>query len=129
MDNTRDTEGASVPFDAGLERAKRGDSPWLTLGERLAKADLERARREQGWAAYGEEAVALARLERERAEQVTRDIADGIRVLRTRDGVPLTDDMIDERARNIAAGLTGIPLAGVRFGVRQAPDFADGRIR
>ena len=49
-------------------------------------------------------------------------VADGLRVLRTRDGVPLTDEMIDERARNIAAGLTGLPLAGVRFGARKAPE-------
>ena len=35
------------------------------------------------------------------------DVADGIRVLQTRDGVKLTDDQIVERARNIVAGLIG----------------------
>jgi len=49
MDNTRDTEGASVPFDAGLERAKREDAPWFTVRERLARqkaAEAERLRME-----------------------------------------------------------------------------------
>jgi hypothetical protein len=35
------------------------------------------------------------------------DIADGIRVLQTRDGVELSEDQIVERARNIVAGLIG----------------------
>jgi hypothetical protein len=35
------------------------------------------------------------------------DIAAGIRVLQTRDGVPLSDAQIIERARNIVAGLIG----------------------
>ncbi len=42
-------------------------------------------------------------------------IADGIRVLRTRDGVPLTEEQIEERARNIATGLMFARLDGVRF--------------
>lgn len=36
-----------------------------------------------------------------------RDVAEGIRVLQTRDGVPLSEDQIEERARNIVAGLLG----------------------
>lgn len=36
-----------------------------------------------------------------------QDIADGIRVLQTRDGIELSDDQIVERARNIVAGLLG----------------------
>ena len=36
-----------------------------------------------------------------------QDVADGIRVLQTRDGVSLSDDQIQERARNIVAGLLG----------------------
>ena len=41
-------------------------------------------------------------------------VADGLRVLRTRDGaLLLTEEQIDAAARNIAAGLTGLPLAGV----------------
>ena len=36
-----------------------------------------------------------------------QDVADGIRVLLTRDGIPLSDDQIEERARNIVAGLLG----------------------
>jgi hypothetical protein len=35
------------------------------------------------------------------------DVADGIRVLQTRDGIKLSDDQIVERARNIVAGLIG----------------------
>ena len=35
------------------------------------------------------------------------DVAEGIRVLQTRDGVKLSDDQIVERARNIVAGLIG----------------------
>jgi len=36
-----------------------------------------------------------------------QDIADGIRVLQTRDGVELSDEQILERARNIVTGLLG----------------------
>jgi hypothetical protein len=35
------------------------------------------------------------------------DVADGLRVLKTRDGLALSDDQIVERARNIVAGLIG----------------------
>jgi hypothetical protein len=38
---------------------------------------------------------------------LVEDVADGIRVLQTRDGIVLTDDQIIERARNIVAGLIG----------------------
>jgi hypothetical protein len=36
-----------------------------------------------------------------------QDIASGIRVFQSRDGVALSDDQILERARNIVAGLVG----------------------
>ncbi|MES1165268.1 MAG: hypothetical protein ABUR63_05910 [Verrucomicrobiota bacterium] len=36
-----------------------------------------------------------------------QDVADGIRVLQTRDGVDLSDEQIIERARNIVTGLLG----------------------
>jgi hypothetical protein len=36
-----------------------------------------------------------------------QDVADGIRVLQTRDGVELSDEQIIERARNIVTGLVG----------------------
>jgi hypothetical protein len=36
-----------------------------------------------------------------------QDIADGIRVLQTRDGVDLSNEQILERARNIVTGLLG----------------------
>lgn len=100
------TDRPSDRFDHHMERLEGRDL--LAHGARLAQADLVRARRER---AEAEETVAI--------------VADGLRVLRTRDGVPLTDDMIDERARNIAAGLTGLPLAGVRFGARKAPEPID----
>ncbi len=35
------------------------------------------------------------------------DVADGIRVFQTRDGINLSEDQIVERARNIVAGLIG----------------------
>lgn len=35
------------------------------------------------------------------------DISEGIRVLRTRDGVALTEEQIRERANNIVCGLRG----------------------
>jgi hypothetical protein len=35
------------------------------------------------------------------------DVAEGIRVLQTRDGIALSEDQIVERARNIVAGLIG----------------------
>jgi hypothetical protein len=35
------------------------------------------------------------------------DVAEGIRVLHTRDGINLSEDQIVERARNIVAGLIG----------------------
>jgi hypothetical protein len=35
------------------------------------------------------------------------DVAEGIRVLQTRDGIELTEQQILERARNIVAGLVG----------------------
>ena len=36
-----------------------------------------------------------------------QDVAEGIRVLQTRDGVDLSDEQILERARNIVTGLLG----------------------
>jgi len=36
-----------------------------------------------------------------------RDIADGIRVLNTREGLRIPEDLIQERANNIVAGLLG----------------------
>jgi len=36
-----------------------------------------------------------------------QDIAEGIRVLQTRDGVDVTNEQILERARNIVTGLLG----------------------
>jgi hypothetical protein len=36
-----------------------------------------------------------------------QDVAEGIRVLQTRDGVELSDEQIVERARNIVTGLLG----------------------
>jgi hypothetical protein len=38
---------------------------------------------------------------------MVEDVADGIRVLATRDGIKLSEDQIVERARNIVAGLIG----------------------
>ena len=36
-----------------------------------------------------------------------QDVAEGIRVLQTRDGIELTNEQILERARNIVTGLLG----------------------
>jgi|SRR5690242_3243883 hypothetical protein len=50
-----------------------------------------------------------------------QDVAEGIRVLQTRDGVDLTNEQILERARNIVTGLLGnyrIRALGARDSVR-----------
>lgn len=39
--------------------------------------------------------------------QLLQDVADGIRVFKTRDNIPLSNEQILERARNIVAGLVG----------------------
>ena len=52
-----------------------------------------------------------------------QDIAEGIRVLQTRDGVDLTNEQILERARNIVTGLLGnyrIRALGARDSIRSA---------
>jgi len=41
------------------------------------------------------------------ATQMVEDIAGGLRVLRTRDGMHLPEDRIYERAKNIAAAILG----------------------
>lgn len=38
---------------------------------------------------------------------LVEDVAEGIRVFQTRDGIKLSEDQIVERARNIVAGLIG----------------------
>jgi hypothetical protein len=38
---------------------------------------------------------------------LVEDVAEGIRVLKTRDGIKLSEDQVIERARNIVAGLIG----------------------
>jgi len=62
------------------------------------------------------------------------DVSAGLRVLRTRDGVPLTEAQVSDRARNIVAGLIGNyrieRLDGVTYSeAREAPDFTDERIK
>jgi hypothetical protein len=52
-----------------------------------------------------------------------QDIAEGIRVLQTRDGIDLSNEQILERARNIVTGLLGnyrIKALGVRDNLRVA---------
>src|SRR5262249_33837933 len=52
-----------------------------------------------------------------------QDIAEGIRVLQTRDGLDLSNEQILERARNIVTGLLGnyrIKALGVRDNLRVA---------
>lgn len=66
------------------------------------------------------------------------DLSAGIRVLRTRDGVAISDEQCTERAANILCGLMGNyrieplePLVGVTYS-RPAPteqDFMDERIK
>ena len=108
MDNNRfaATDGGTGGDGSGTSAPTKGK--WLTIGERIALANAE-----------------LAALERPDPAMVVDVVAEGLRVLRTRDGVALTDDMILERARNIAAGLTGVRLDGVRFAARRAPTAED----
>ena len=121
MANERDYEGAAVPYDAALARARRSDSPWLTIGERMARGAAELARAEREARAVGAVVVSAD----DDAMAAVGIVADGLRVLRTRDGVPLTEDMIMERARNIVTGLTGVRLDGVRFAARRAAPTAE----
>jgi hypothetical protein len=53
--------------------------------------------------------------------RLVRDISEGIRVLMTRDGVPLTENQILDRASNIVMGLMG----NYRIQSLDAPDAAD----
>jgi hypothetical protein len=58
---------------------------------------------------------------------LVEDIAAGIRVLRTRDGKPITDEEAEERARNIVTGVllnfTVFEKAPVRLGT--GPEVTD----
>jgi hypothetical protein len=85
MKINRDWEGAMQSFNAALATAKREDNPWMTVGERIAKADLARAARD---AKTSRELVSI--------------IAEGIKVL-----PGLDEDRAFERARNIAMGILG----------------------
>lgn len=53
------------------------------------------------------------------AQRLLRDVAAGIAVLATRDGVPLTEAQVEERARNIVQGLMG------NYDIRDWPDEGD----
>ena len=59
------------------------------------------------------------------------DVADGIRVLTTRDGIKLSEEQIVERARNIVAGLIGnyrieaLEVSASRAGRSDDADEAD----
>ena len=55
--------------------------------------------------------------------QLLEDVAAGIRVLHTRDGLGLSEDQILERARNIVAGLIG----NYRIQSLDAPEGRDVR--
>ena len=61
-----------------------------------------------------------------------QDVAEGIRVLQTRDGIELTDEQILERARNIVTGLLGnyrIRSIESREGARDAAREGAGSAR
>ncbi len=93
----------------------------------LAEFDVEPVRYPTPEQRGAAEAKVIAADSRREATETIRVVADGLRVLRTRDGVPLTEEQIMERARNIATGLMCVRLDGVRFDVRRAPteqDFA-----
>ncbi|HEY2899313.1 MAG TPA: hypothetical protein VGL59_01970 [Polyangia bacterium] len=63
--------------------------------------------------------------------QLLRDVAAGIRVLQTRDGLDLSEAQITERARNIVAGLIGnyrieaLEVSAPRASRADATDEAD----
>lgn len=50
--------------------------------------------------------------------EMLADVSEGIRVLKDRDGHPLTEEAIEERARNIVAGLVG------NYRIEALPDHA-----
>jgi hypothetical protein len=53
-----------------------------------------------------------------------QDVAEGIRVLQTRDGIDLTNEQILERARNIVTGLLG----NYRIRALENRDYRIGRL-
>lgn len=104
------------------------------------------------WVANGKPACSMACASREGASQaqaiaaesrrdaatltasLMADVEAGIRVLRTRDGVALTDAQIRDRAANVVSGLLGNyriePLTGVRYAYPTEEDFqSERRIR
>jgi hypothetical protein len=65
------------------------------------------------------------RLPTQTAKLLVEDIAEGIRVLQTRDGVPLSDELIAERARNIVMGLMGnYRIQSIEAGEKREPRSA-----
>jgi hypothetical protein len=82
----------------------------------------------------------VARVRREEeamVQQLLADVSAGLRVLRTRDGLPVTEEMVAERSANIVCALVGNyriePLTGVSYARRPVvteEDFKnEGRIR
>src|SRR6185437_9572599 len=100
MDNNRfaATDGGTGGDGSGTPPPTKGK--WLSIGERIARANAELAALERSELAAGAAVVSAD----DDAQAAVGIIAEGLRVLRTRDGVALTEDMILERARNIAAG-------------------------
>lgn len=126
MNNQRDFEGASVPFDANLARAKQGDQEWnerhplCTVCQTnccLKKGRYEPCQChacEAGVLRSGEPVhsgqcliIFIKARAVETVAALINDVAAGVRVLRDRDQVPLTEAQVADRARNIVTGLIG----------------------
>jgi len=146
MNNDRDYEGATQPFDAHLARAKAGDAEWnqrhpdcymCGVACCLARGSGDRCGCEpvEGGVMRGRDAVhagqCLVVWTRARAVETVAalmdDVAAGLRVLRERDHLPLPEQLVLERARNIVAAIVG--SYDVQQIERSPVDFADGRIR
>src|SRR6185312_392747 len=126
MNNDRDYEGATQPFDAHLVRAKAGDAEWnqrhpdcyMCEGACcLARGSRDRCVRQsvEGGVMRGRDAVhagqCLVVWTKARAVEpvaaLLDDVAAPLRVLRDRDPLPLREEQVLERARNIVAAIVG----------------------
>ena len=143
MNNDRDYEGATQPFDAHLARAKAGDAehnrlhPNCTVCGTLCCIkvlcrichEAERGVVRSGRAVHGGQCLVIFIKARavETMASLVNDVTEALRVFRDRDHIPLTDAQIAERANNIACSVA------INYDVqrieREPVDFADARIR
>lgn len=99
------------PVDQCLWRTGGGRCPRHPASLAVELAEMEA--RDPKLKALGEriESFGRAIAERQQVDAAVSVVADAIRVLRTRDGVALTDEQCEERARNAVTALVAEGLA------------------